>query len=127
MQDFDILFALAQACGQLHVATGVARGDDGRAGALDMAQFAREQLCRHFRLGDIVDARAAAAPVRLRQFLQLQPGYALEQFARLGCDFLSVAEVAGLVISHRAVEMQGCVGLAQIDFNEPFTDVFDFA
>ena len=41
------------------------------------------QLCRHFRLGDVVDARATAAPRRFGQLDQLKPGMALR--TSLGC------------------------------------------
>ena len=70
-----------------------------RAGLRDVRHLPREQLLRHLGLGDVVNARAAAAPHGLRQFHELQAGDELEQLARLPRDLLPVAKVAGLVIS----------------------------
>lgn len=75
----------------LQHAAGVAGGDDGRAGALDVLQLAVEQFTRLLGLRDVVDARTAAAPGALGQLGDLQAGDPAQHFARLCGDLLAVA------------------------------------
>ena len=56
------------------------------------------QLCRHFRLGDVVDASATAAPCRFGQLGQLEAGNGIENFPWLFCDLLPVAQMTSLVV-----------------------------
>ena len=66
----------------------------------DVVQFAVEKFVGHFRLDQIVNARAAAAPGAFGQFDQFQIRNRLQDLARLRGDFLAVAQMAGLVIGH---------------------------
>ena len=61
----------SSAC-QLQEAPGICSGNDRSAGFGDMTQLSRLQLCGHLRLGDIVDACAAAAPGRFCQLNKLE-------------------------------------------------------
>ena len=82
----------------LEQAAGIARGDDGRAGGRDVVELSLEELVGHLGLDEVVDARAAAAPHRLGQRLDVEAGDFREQLARLHGDLLPVAEMAGVVI-----------------------------
>ena len=107
-----------------------------------MLHLAFEELVGHLGLREVVDAGATAAPTALGQFHELHAGDGPEQRARLGGDFLAVAEVAGVVvgdhlrisdfrfpISDFAVRLRvagfGGWGLGRInpDFAEPLVDV----
>lgn len=87
-----------QTVDELQMASGIASGDRTRAGGGEMADLALLQDSRGLRLGDVVNAGAAAAPIRLRKFGQLDAGDSAQDFTRLPGDFLAVAEVAGLMV-----------------------------
>lgn len=72
MDDANGELFLAEAVEDLEKATGVAGGDDGRAGRFDVFDFALEKVAGHFRLDQVVDAGAATAPHALREFDELQ-------------------------------------------------------
>src|SRR5260370_16904024 len=78
----------------------VASGNDGRPGAADVPELALEQSRGHLRLNQVVDARATAAPSAFGQFNQGKLGNGAEHLSRLRRDFLTVAKVAALVVSH---------------------------
>ena len=52
----------ARAVDELKQAAGVRGGHNLRAGGFNMAQFAPQQFAGHFRLREIINAGAAAAP-----------------------------------------------------------------
>ena len=72
-----------EAVGELEMASRIAGGDDGDVSGLHAGDFAVEKLQALLGLGDVVDAGAAAAPIRVRQFLQNESGDALEDLAGL--------------------------------------------
>ena len=61
--------------------------------------FLREQFERRFGFRDVVDARRTAALVRERHFHQFDARNRANQLARRFADFLSVREMAGILIS----------------------------
>ena len=63
LEEGDGRAGLAEAAGDLKVAPGVGGGEDRCAGAEDVPDLADEELFGLLRLGDVVDAGAAAAPV----------------------------------------------------------------
>jgi hypothetical protein len=85
----------------LEVAAGVGRGDDWGLGGEEMADLALLEAAGGFGLGDVVDAGAAAAPLCLGAFAQLDAGQRAQDCPRLGAYFLAVAEVTGFVIRDR--------------------------
>src|SRR6266567_6593864 len=78
----------------------VASGNDARLGAADVLELPLEQSGGHLRLNQVVDARATAAPSAFGQFNQCQMGNGAEHLPRLCRDFLAVAKMTGLVVSH---------------------------
>ena len=89
---------LAGSAFELQDAAGVCCGNDRGAGFRDVSKLSLLQLCRHFRLGDVVDARATAAPCRFGQLDQLKAGNGIENFPWLFCDLLPVAQMTSLVV-----------------------------
>ena len=98
MYDAERKILLARPVKDLQKAAGIAGGDDRSAGGFDVAELAIEEIARHFRLDQIVDAGATAAPCAFRQFDKFEIGDGPEHGARLGGDFLAVAEVTRLVV-----------------------------
>ena len=98
MDNFDFLAGLAESIFKLDVAAGIGRGDDARAGRAQMSELALLEPRRGLRLGDVIDARAAAAPGRLGALAQFDAGDRPQNFPRLGGNFLPVTKMAGLVI-----------------------------
>ena len=62
MNSAEIQAFLFRAVDDLKQAAGVAGGDDFRFRLADVLYFAFEEFVRHFRLREIVNARAATAP-----------------------------------------------------------------
>ena len=86
------------AVGKLDDAARVRGGDHLRSRLLDVVHLSFLELHRHLRLRDIVDPRAAAAPIR---FVQLFTFYARDRVEHLPGrrrDLLSVCKVAGIVV-----------------------------
>ena len=88
----------AEAVFELEVAAGIGGRDDARAGGEDVADLPLLEPAGGFGLGDVVDARAAAAPLGLGTLTEFDAGDRTQDGARLGGDFLSVAEVAAFVV-----------------------------
>src|SRR5207245_1879196 len=76
------------------------RHDRVRTGADDVRDLSVEDRPRELRLGDVVCARAAAAPVRLFERDDLQTRYCREQRSWLRTDLLPVQQVTGIVPGH---------------------------
>ena len=106
MRSAEVQAFRLRAVDDLEQAAGVAGGDDFRLGRADVLHLAFEELVGHLGLREVVNARAAAAPVALGQFHELHTGDGFQQRARLGGDFLAVAEVAGLVVSHHGFRLR---------------------
>ena len=68
MHDAHGQLPVAEAVHDLEQATGVAGRDHLGARGLDMLNLAFEEVARHFRLDQVIDARAAAAPRALGKF-----------------------------------------------------------
>ncbi len=69
---------MAEATGDLQVAPWVGGGEDRCASADDVSDLTDEELLGLLGLGDVIDAGAAAAPVGLGEFDQLEAGDELE-------------------------------------------------
>jgi len=106
MRSAEVQAFRLRAVDDLEQAAGVAGGDDFRPGRADVLHLAFEELVGHLGLREVVDARAAAAPVALGQFHELHTGDGFQQRARLGGDFLAVAEVAGLVVGDQGFRLR---------------------
>src|ERR1044071_6354922 len=65
-----------------------------------MFEFAAEEFIRHFRLHDIVNAGAAAAPGGFRQLHQFQIWNRSQDLSRLRRNFLPMTQVTGFVVRH---------------------------
>jgi hypothetical protein len=109
---------------KLEVAAWVGSGDDRGGGGGEVGQFAGEELGGLLRLGDVIDAGAAAAPGGLRKFRQSEAGDEFEELAGLAADFLAVAKVAGFVIGDGGFATTGRGGAA-VDLNQELVDVPD--
>src|SRR5262245_40258365 len=79
-------------------AAGVARNDDAGPGLADALDLPPGQLTRDLRLQDIVDARAAAAELAVRQLDQADAGNTAQERAGLAPHLLPVGKMAGIVI-----------------------------
>src|SRR5687768_11294065 len=98
MHDLDLSSRSTDPGFELDGASGIGGGNDRRSGAENVAHFPSEQFRRHFRLGNIIDAGAATAPARLRQFDELEAGNHLQECPRLAADFLSMTKMTALMI-----------------------------
>ena len=102
MRDAEVDAVFASAVDDLKEATGISSGDGVHAGGFDSLNFAIEQVVGHFRLNDVVDAGAAAAPGAFGKFDEFQAGDGVQDLARLRGDFLAVAQMASFVVSDGA-------------------------
>ena len=116
---------MAEATGDLKVASGVGGGEDRGAGADDVADLADEELLGLLGLGDVVDAGAAAAPIGLGQLDELEPGDELQEVAGLLGDLLPVGQVTGVVVGDGEFA-QACARGAATVLHHPFVDVAEF-
>src|SRR6266849_5014460 len=125
MDDAQGEILVPRAVDDLQQTTRVASGNDARLGAADVLELALEQGGGHLRLNQVVDARAPAAPGAFGQFSQREMGNGAEHLSRLGRDFLAVAKVAGLVISHGLRRNVRAGRRLNSDLHEPLVDVLD--
>ena len=116
---------MAEATGDLKVAPGVGGGEDRCAGADDVPDLPDEELFGLLRLGDVVDAGAAAAPVGLGELDELEPGDEFEDVARLLGDLLPVGQVTGVVVGDGEVAQALARGAATV-LHHPFMDIAEF-
>ena len=72
MNDAQLHPSLFRAIDELQETTGISGGNNFRAGGLDVGEFALQQVIGHFRLNEVVNAGAAAAPVRLGRLDEFQ-------------------------------------------------------
>ncbi len=122
MEERDRRAGLAEATGDLKVAPGVGGGEDRCAGADDVPDLADEELFGLLGLGNVVDASAAAAPIGLGEFHELESRDELEQVARLLRDLLAVRQVAGVVVCDGEFA-QARARSAAIVLHHPFMDI----
>lgn len=73
--------------------------DVGRC-AQNMLGLAFPQLTGWFRLDQVVNARAAAADIGLRDIHHLETGNIAQHFTRLEAHALGMSEVAGVMVGH---------------------------
>ena len=100
MDDLTLFAGLTKSVFKLDETAGIGRGDDARAGRAQVSNLALLEPRRGFRLRDIVDARAAAAPGGLGALAQFNAWDRPQNFPWLCRDFLPVTKMAGLVIGH---------------------------
>ena len=98
MDDAQGEAAFAGAVLDLEEAAGIAGGDGVGAGDCDVIEFTIEKLGGHFRLNDVIDAGAAAAPFAFSEFDEFEFGNRFQDGAWLRGDFLAVTEMAGFVV-----------------------------
>ena len=70
---------------QLQDTSGICRRDNGGAGPQDILELSFLKLCRHLRLGDVVDPGTSAAPGRFRQFGQFHAWNSPREFPWAVC------------------------------------------
>lgn len=114
----------AHAVHHVREAAGISRRDHLSFRRFDVVQFAVEKLVRHFRLDQIVNARAAATPGAFGKLGQIQVRNGLQNLARLRRDFLSVTKMTRLVIGHVLRGKIFVRGRLDADLREPFVNVF---
>src|SRR5438067_3228005 len=100
VEDLDLHTRLFQAGADLQDATGVGRHHRLRAGLQNVFHLSALQPSSHFRFGQIVAARAAAADIRFGQFDKILSGNQLYQVAWLLGDLLWMGQVTGVVIGN---------------------------
>ena len=98
MHNTEIKSLPPRAANELQQATGIRRRNDLRSGLLDMLQLSYEELIGHFRLDQVIDAGAAAAPRAFLQLDQFEIGNGAQKFPGLYGDLLAVAKVTGFVV-----------------------------
>ena len=113
---------MAEATGDLKVAPGVGGGEDRCAGADDVPDLADEELFGLLGLGDVVDAGAAAAPIGLGEFDELEARDELQEVAGLFGDLLAVRQVTGVVVGDGEVAQALARGAATV-LHHPFMDI----
>ena len=87
-----------------------------------MPDLADEELFGLLGLGDVVDAGAAAAPVGLGEFDQLEARDELKELSRLLGHLLAVREVAGVVVGDGQVAQAGLRRPAAV-LHHPLVDI----
>src|SRR3989338_1837986 len=108
---------------KLNRAAGIARRDNGRAGRGDVSYLAVEEFGCQLGVRDVVDARAAAAPFRLGELDELDPGNGAQDFPRLLPDFLAVAEMTCVVVSRENGSGWPPGGFAKADVDQELRNV----
>ena len=74
MHDAEVDAVLARAVDNLEEAAGISRRDGVDTCGFDALNFPVEQIIRHFRLNNVVNAGTAAAPSALGEFDEVQAG-----------------------------------------------------
>lgn len=123
MRDACAGTGFAQPGFQLDCATRIRRRNDCRLRFGDVREFSQQQLPRHLRLRDVVDAGAPAAPHRLRQFHELGIAGAQHLAGGMG-NLLAVAKVTSLVVGH--AQRLAPSRFLQFVPGQPFMHVLEF-
>src|SRR5436190_5737724 len=97
MDHANVVASLPQSALDLHEAAGVRGHDRTGAGAHDVLDLPLEDRPGEIGLGDVVGARASAAPVRLLERNDVQTGDRREQRSWLRADLLTMQQVARVV------------------------------
>jgi len=74
MNRFEVTLRLADSEVDLNQTPRIGRRDGDRSCFVNLCELSLEQFGGHLRLGNIVNARASAAPIGLRQLDQFQAG-----------------------------------------------------
>src|SRR5215468_8653797 len=98
MDDLELQPGLARVPRDLEQTARVPRGQDTRPALPDARDLHAPQLLGHGWLGQIVDARAAAAELGVLDVHQSEAGDATEERAGLDAHLLAVGEMTGIVI-----------------------------
>ena len=98
VKDLDLPAVPVYTVPDLQDAAGIAGGHHVGRSLPDVVHLAREQPVRHGGMGNVVNAGAAAAPVRFLQFDEFETGNQAQQVPWLLADALAVGEVTGVVI-----------------------------
>jgi len=96
--NFEIGTEASSARAELQHAAGVGRDYRFASGGRYRLHFFFEQMLRHFRVGQVVDAGAAAAAIGAVHFHKFQTGDRLQQFSRLAANALAVSEVTRVLV-----------------------------
>ena len=94
----QILFS--RAVRHVRETTRISRCNDFTFRRFDVLQFSIKKFVRHFRLDQIVNARAAATPRAFGKLRQFQIRDCFQKLARLRGDFLPMTKMTRFVISH---------------------------
>lgn len=105
VQDANLGAGFVEAGLNLEDAAGVAGDDDRGAGLDDVMDLAALEAFGHFRFGEIVTARAAAADFGFREFDVVGAGDGFDEITGLACDSLRMSKMTGVVVGNQfAVE-----------------------
>ena len=90
-----------------------------------MFEFAFQEVPGHFRLNEVVDTGAAAAPSAFREFNQLKIRNGPQDLAWLLGDFLAMTQMTRLMIGDGL--FRGVSGWRRLnsDLGQPFMDILD--
>lgn len=129
--DIEGKVCLAGTVLNLELAPRVSGAQSGGASGFHMFHFPVQQLPGGLGLCDIINSSRSAAPLCLRQFNHLNPGYRLQYLLRLVDHFLTMAQVAGMMICHfsaarTGIPPRGICGYAEFDLREPFMNINHF-
>ncbi len=116
---------MRRARAKLQDATGIRSDDHLGVCLLHAVHFLGEQFQRRFRLRHVIDAGRAAALVGQRHFHEFHSRDSANQFARGFADFLSVRQMARILISD--AQRNGPQRRGEADFRQKFGDVSHFA
>src|ERR1700719_4040573 len=100
MINFHVRTVLLSAITQLEHAAGIWCDDRLRVGLGDGLHLLFEKMAGHFGMGEVVDARAAAATVRAFRFYEFDSWNGLQQLTWLTAYPLAVGEMARILVGN---------------------------
>ena len=121
MHDFLPCGMDLRSCAHLQQAARICGDDDGSVGCARVLHFFRQDLERGFRLSNVVGARGPAAVIGHGHFDQFESRDGAHQLARSFTNFLSVQQMAGILIRHS--KRQAGERRAQSQFGKKFRGV----
>src|SRR5262247_1015697 len=119
MDDLELQSGLARVPRDLEQTARIPRRQDTRAALPDARDLHAPQLLGHGWLGQIVDARAAAAELGVLEVHQGEAGDAPQERAGLGAHPLAVGEMTGIVIGDGETQL----AQRQLGVDEDLRDV----
>ena len=123
----DFLSCLVD-CGtgsHLQDASGISSEDYLSVRPLGIPHFVGQKIQGSFRLGHVVNASGAAAKIGKRHFHQLDLRDGANQLSRRFADFLSVNEMAGILVGY--AHRQWAERSYQAEVGEKFGNVANFS